>query len=130
VRDVAHLQRLGVKIAAHKIGNAAFFAPEMRISPDSGTPPLISSLSIPTLALRPVLRRQCLHRQRMDLLAHAIAKRLVDELMTLHAGLSNECFAHNHGLEVMTIADHFQVLTLEIVFDITLYVCGATKAFS
>ena len=31
---------------AARIGNAAFFAPEMRISPSSGTPPLMMSLSI------------------------------------------------------------------------------------
>jgi hypothetical protein len=37
-----------VRSAAHMIGSAAFFAPEMRISPASGRPPLIFSLSMAT----------------------------------------------------------------------------------
>src|SRR5450830_261375 len=35
-----------VRSAAHKIGNAAFFAPEIRISPFRRVPPVISNLSI------------------------------------------------------------------------------------
>jgi hypothetical protein len=38
-----------LRSAAHMMGSAAFFAPEMRTSPSSGRPPRILSLSIPRL---------------------------------------------------------------------------------
>jgi hypothetical protein len=79
------------------------------------------------LTLRPIFGRQGLHGQRMDFLAHAIAQRLVYELMALHPGFSAEGFAHDHGLEVLTVADHFQMLALEMVFDIALYIVGSNQ---
>jgi hypothetical protein len=99
----------------------------MRISPDSGTPPLISSLSMRALALRPIFRGQGLHGQRMDFLAHAIAQRLVYELMALHPGFTTEGFAHDDGFEVLAVPDHFQMLALEMVFDIALYIFGSNQ---
>src|SRR4051812_48960810 len=65
--------------AAQRSGNAAFLAPEARISPPSLAPPVILSLS--TARLLPLLRRERLHRQRVDFHAHAIAERRIDELV-------------------------------------------------
>src|SRR5258706_314274 len=65
---LARRSRSPVRSAAHMIGSAAFFAPEMRTSPSSGTPPRMRSLSTGA----PFLRRQLAHRERVELLAHAI----------------------------------------------------------
>src|SRR5688572_4285154 len=102
-----------VSSAAHMIGRAAFFAPEMRTSPSSGRPPVIFSLSI----LLPFFGRQRLHRERVDLLAHAIAERLVNQLVALHAALACERIGHHHRLEVLAVADDFDVLADEAAFD-------------
>ena len=77
-----------VSSAAHMIGSAAFFAPETRTSPSSGRPPVIACQLIHRLL--PLLGRERLHRQRVDLLAHALAERRVDELVALHAALAGE----------------------------------------
>src|SRR5687767_1513296 len=102
-----------VSSAAHMMGSAAFFAPEMRTSPSSGRPPVIFSLS----TLLPLLRRQGLHGQSVDLLTHAVAERLVDQLVALHAALARESIGHDHGLEVLAVADHLDVLAGEAAFD-------------
>src|SRR5258706_11999102 len=68
-----------VNSAAHMMGSAAFFAPDTRTSPSSGRPPVINNLSI----LFRFFRRQCLHRQRVDFLTHAITEGLVDQLVAL-----------------------------------------------
>ena len=112
---------------AHRIGNAAFLAPEMRTSPDSGTPPLMTQLVHAASALGPVFRRQGLHGQRVDLLAHAIAERPVDQLMALHARLAAKGLAHDHRLEVVAVADHFHVLACRgSSLDVALHSSGAT----
>src|SRR5690242_19959127 len=106
-------------MAAHRIGSAAFFAPEMRISPDSGTPPLINSLSI-ALPLSPFFRSEGLHGQRVNFLAHAIAQHTVYQLVPLHARLAAKRLAHDDGFEVLTIANHLEILTWQLIFDVTL----------
>src|SRR5712671_5788804 len=82
-----------VSSAAHISGSAAFFAPETRISPESGTPPWMMSLSI-----RGFLGGERAHRQRMNLPAHAFPERRIDELMALHAALAAERLAHDAHL--------------------------------
>src|SRR5688572_11652014 len=112
--------RFAVSSAAHMIGRAAFFAPEMRTSPSSGRPPVIFSLS----TLLPLLRRQCLHGQSVDLLTHAVAERLVDQLVALHPALARESIGHDHGLEVLAVADHLDVLAGEAAFDAAFHAFG------
>src|SRR5690242_5090397 len=97
----------------------------MRTSPASGTPPLMTSLSIGSLSLRPILGGQGLHGQRVNFLAHAIAERSVHNLMPLHAGFATKRFTYDQGFEVMTIADHFEMLTLQMVFYIAFDVFGS-----
>ena len=53
----------------------------------------------------------------MDLLAHALAERAVDELVLLHPRLAAERRAHDHRLEVMAVAGHLDVLALEACLD-------------
>src|SRR6185436_1448152 len=110
-----------VSSAAHRIGRAAFLAPEMRTSPVSGTPPWMISLStkpVEKLSGSPVLGRQGLHRQRVDFLAHAIPESPVDDLVLLHARFTAEFRTHDHRLEMMAIANHFDVIACEAVPDI------------
>src|SRR5258708_12372063 len=71
-----------VSNAAHISGSAAFFAPETRISPESGTPPWMTSLSI-----RRFFWGERAHRQRVNLPAHALPERGIDDLMTLNPPL-------------------------------------------
>src|SRR5689334_13314912 len=87
-----------VSNAAHMSGRAAFFAPETRTSPASGTPPSMTSLSMRLLG------REGLHGQRVDLLAHALAERRVHHLVALHPGLAPERIAYDHGLEMGAVA--------------------------
>src|SRR3954466_5673167 len=75
-----------LRSAAHMIGSAAFFAPEMRTSPSSGRPPVILSLSIRL----PLLGRERAHGQGVDFLAHALAQRGIYQLMALDAALAGE----------------------------------------
>src|SRR5204863_9561194 len=91
-----------LRSAAHMIGSAAFFAPETRTSPSSGRPPRMRSLSTGA----PLLRRERAHRERVDLLAHAIAERGVDELVALHPVAAGELLRDDERLEVLAVARH------------------------
>src|SRR5688500_20331790 len=83
-----------VSSAAHMIGRAAFFAPDTAISPSSGRPPLMRSLSTGA----PLLGGERAHRQRVDLLAHALAERRVHQLVALHAAAPGELGRHHQRL--------------------------------
>src|SRR5437764_1265692 len=107
---------LSVRSAAHMIGSAAFFAPETRTSPSSERPPWMRSLSTGF----PLLRRQRAHRQRVDFLAHALAERRIDELVALHAIASGELAGNDQRLEVLAIADDFDVLAGKSCLDAVL----------
>ena len=72
--------------AAARIGSVAFLAPEMRTSPSSATPPWICNLSM--LIPPRFFGRQRLDRQRVDLAAHELAERAVDELVARQAALA------------------------------------------
>src|SRR5512146_691377 len=98
-----------VNSAAHMIGSAAFFAPETRISPSSGPPPVMRSLSTGA----PLLRRQGAHRQRVDLLAHSAAERAVHELVALHPAAAFALARHDQSLEVLPVARDLEVLARE-----------------
>src|SRR5689334_8577307 len=98
-----------VRSAAHMIGRAAFFAPETATSPSSGRPPRIRSLSTGP----PFVGRERAHRERVDLLAHAAAERGVDELVALHAAAARELRRDDERLEMLPVADDFDVLARE-----------------
>src|SRR5687768_14105482 len=102
---------------AQMIGSAAFFAPDTCTVPCSGRPPAMRSLS----TALPLLRRQRLHRQGVDLLAHAVAKGGVDQLVALHAALAGEGARHHHRLEVLPVAEHLEVLAGEPARDSRLH---------
>src|SRR5438034_3476780 len=104
---------LAVSSAAHMIGSAAFLAPETATSPSSGRPPLILSLS----TRLPLRGREGAHRQRVDLLAHALAQGRVHELVALHAAAPGKLFRHDERLEVLAVAQDFDVLAGEPALD-------------
>src|SRR6266545_5836894 len=97
---------------AHRIGSAAFLAPDTRTVPASGRPPAIRSLSmrLGLRALRPLRGRHRRHRQRMNLIAHALTESGVHELVTPDAGQAFELCRHDHRLEVLAVADDFEML--------------------
>src|SRR6478609_6173875 len=95
--------------AAHMMGSAAFFAPEIGTSPSSRLPPRMRSLS----TRAPLLGRERAHGKGVDLLAHALAQRPVDELVALHAALAGEGARHDQRLEMLAVADDLQVLAGE-----------------
>src|ERR1700691_6215899 len=92
-----------------RIGRVAFFAPEMRISPSSGIPPWICSLSTSgtarlTRRLAPVLiRRVHLQGERVDFIAHQGSEGLVHELMPLHGAQTRETSSDHHRLEMHVV---------------------------
>src|SRR5690349_6583708 len=96
---------LSVRSAAHMMGNAAFFAPDTRTSPSSERPPWMRSLS----TRFPLLRCERAHRKRMDLLAHALAEHRIDKLVALHAIAARELVGNDQRLEMLAVADHFDV---------------------
>ncbi len=109
-----------VSSAAAMMGSAAFFAPATRTSPESGVPPWMDSFCMVTVkarrggqgsssARRPFVRGQGLHGQRVDLLAHAVAERRVDELVAAHAAQAREVGAHDDGLEMRAVAAHLDM---------------------
>src|SRR5450830_33325 len=100
-----------VKRPAHRMGRAAFFAPEMAMSPFRRLPPLMRSLSI-CLSLE-FFRCQGFHRQRVDFLAHAVAQCRVDDLVAGDQPLAGKRGRDDHGLEVLAIALHFEVRAFE-----------------
>ena len=53
----------------------------------------------------------------MDFLAHALAERGIDHLMALDAALAGELPADHERLEMLAVADHFDVLAGEPAFD-------------
>src|SRR5258708_13336933 len=112
---------LALSRAAHMIGSAAFFAPEIRTSPSSGRPPVILSLSI----CAPLLGRESAHGQRMDLLAHAPAERRINPLMALDAPLALEPARDHQGLEVLAVAHDLDALAGDAGFDSLLDALGS-----
>src|SRR5450830_894225 len=110
---------------AHRIGRAAFFAPEMAMSPFRRLPPLIRSLSM-CLSLE-FFRCQGFHRQRVDFFAHAVAQRRVDDLVALNQTLAGKLRRNDHGLEVLAIALHFEVGAVEACRQVAMdqFWCGS-----
>src|SRR5215213_5132501 len=104
-----------VKSVAHRIGSAAFFAPEIGTSPSSLTPPSMISLS--TRLRLPLFRRHRLHGKRVNIFAHALAQRRVHELVLAHFRKSPKLRAHNDRFKVAPIACNFDVVALEAFFD-------------
>src|SRR5690242_16914935 len=104
-----------VSSAAHISGNAAFFAPETRISPESGTPPWMTSLST-----RRLLGGERAHRQRMDFTAHAFSERRVDELVALHAAFAAKRLADDERLEVLAVARDAHLEASQPLLDVAL----------
>src|SRR5215469_15038228 len=87
--------------APARIGNVAFFAPEIRTSPSSATPPWICSLS--TVSGSGLFRRQRLDRQRMDLPPDQLPQCAVDELVPCEGAQLRELARDDTHTEVSVI---------------------------
>ena len=62
------------------------------------------------LTRSPLGRCQSLHRQRMNLLAHAVAQGFVDLLVSLDAAGTLKLGRHDGGVEVASVPLHCEVL--------------------
>src|SRR6516164_7353466 len=112
--------RSAVSSAAHSSGSAAFLAPEMTISPASRRPPRMRSLSIVVIeAAEAASGRVVLlvlgggerpHRQRVDLLAHAVAEGAVDALVPADAVGALEFARDDRREEMAAVALDLDVL--------------------
>src|SRR5574340_783441 len=111
---------------AVRIGNAAFFAPEMRTSPASGLPPWISSASMS--AAGPVFGGVGFHRQRVDLRVHAAAERIVDQPVLLDHVLAGKGRTDDHRLEMLAVAVQLDVVAREFLGDPAFDVFGGNHA--
>jgi hypothetical protein len=96
----------GASRLAARIGRAAFLAPETATAPLSG-------------------RRQGAHRQRVDLLAHAVSERAVHQLVPLHQPLALEKPRDDQRFEVLPVAVHFEGFALEACGDVAFDVVGS-----
>ena len=57
----------------------------------------------------------------MNFFPHALAERLVDQLMALDAAFARKLAGNHHGLEMLAVADDLDVLASEARFDTALY---------
>src|SRR5690606_17437482 len=105
-----------VSSAAHRIGNAAFLAPDTVISPFRRRPPMILSLSM----LAVLVRCQGLHGKRVNFFFHPVAQRRVNHLMPGNQAFAFERGADNQSLEMRAITAYFDMLTRQVRFDIFL----------
>src|SRR5690625_1239971 len=99
---------------AHRMGRAAFLAPEIVISPCRGLPPTMRSLSIPFSLV--FLGGQHAHGQGVDLSGlNAPAKRLINALMAANAVQPLKLGADDGGLIMVSIALYLYMLTVQII---------------
>ena len=72
------------------------------------------------------VRRQRRHRQRVDLLAHAVAERRIDELVARDARQAANASRDDQRLEMLAVAGDVDVLAGEAGFDRRLMDSGVT----
>src|SRR5690606_6919560 len=107
---------------AHRMGSAAFLAPDTVISPLRRLPPTIWSLSI---RVRLVFgRRQGAHGQCVDLGLHALAQRAVHQLVAGDKALALEGGADDQCFEVGAVALNLKMLAGKMVGDVLAYLFG------
>lgn len=81
------------------------------------------------LLFGPLLRRECTHRQGVDFLPHAVAKRPINNLMLLDAILVAKLRTDDNGFEMLAVANHFNVIASEAFLDIRLDGLGGKHVF-
>src|SRR5207342_1639298 len=94
---------------AHRIGSTAFLAPEICTSPSSGSwLPVMMILAMLAGILylgggAGFARGKRAQRERVDLAAHPLAERGVDQAMAGQRQLAAEGLGHDHGLEMHAV---------------------------
>jgi hypothetical protein len=87
-------------------------------------------MSLSTARLLPILGGKSLHGKRVDLGAHTLAQRRVNELVLLHARLAAEGGAHNHRFKMMPVAVDLHVVAGKAAFDPAFYLLGIDQVCS
>src|SRR5574343_172241 len=94
---------------AHRMGRAAFLAPDMATSPERALPPSINNLS--TLGA-PFFRGQGFEGKGVQFPSRQFfLQGLIHALLALHTILADEFAAHNDSLEMLAVAIQFEIIT-------------------
>src|SRR5690606_29663062 len=104
---------------AHKMGRAAFLAPDMATSPCKGRPPRMRSLSIRFSLI--FGGRQGAHGQRMNFRLHAIAQRGVYQLMAGDTALALKSGADDQRFKVRTVPHDVEHFAFKVISDVLAY---------
>ena len=71
--------------------------------------------------MRPLVRRECLHREGVDFFAHTIAQCAVNNLVALNARLARERGGDDYRLKMRAITFDGEMRAIEFFADISLY---------
>src|SRR5690606_3248569 len=104
---------------AHRMGRAAFLAPETEISPFRRWPPEMRNLSIRIGLV--FVGSQGAHGQGVDLGLHAVAQGLVDQLVAGDQALARNGGADDQRLEMRAVAIDVQVVAGQVVGNVLAY---------
>lgn len=74
--------------------------------------------------MRPLVRRECLHRKGVDFFAHTIAQCAVNNLVALNARLARERNGDDYRLKMRAITFDGQMRAIEFFTDVCLYCFG------
>src|SRR5690606_10381330 len=110
---------------AHRMGRAAFLAPETVISPFRRCPPVMRNLSI-RIGLVFVGGKRA-HGQGVDFGFHPVAQGFVNQLVTRNQAFAFKGGADDQGLKVRTIALHLQVFTGQVVGNVLVNLFGGRQ---
>ena len=71
--------------------------------------------------MRPLVRRECLHREGVDFFAHAVAQCAVNDLVALYARLPSERRRDDDCLKVRAVTFDGEMFAIEFFADVSLY---------
>ena len=74
--------------------------------------------------MRPLVRRECLHRKGVDFFAHTIAQCAVNNLVALDARLTRERSGDDYRLKMRAITFDGEMRAIEFFANISLYCFG------
>ena len=71
--------------------------------------------------MRPLVRRECLHRKGVDFFTHTVTQCGVNDLVALHARLACERGGDDDRLKMGTVAFDGEMFAIEFFADVSLY---------
>ena len=71
--------------------------------------------------MRPLIRREGLHRKGVDFFAHTVAQRGINDLVALHARFSGERAGNDDRLKMRAVALDGEMIANQFVANVCLY---------